>query len=176
INQATIDWASHLDHQRPWILDLTRSRLGDLHEAEDVTQEICLSILRSDPSIDDPTKIRSWLYRIIVRRVADHLRRKYRKEQFEESYGNDYQTRLETHSEGWDWLLASEQRSSLQQAISELEPMQKQLIVLRFVHDQSYEALAERFDVTTRSIEYQLVQAKHKLRTIMQRYPGDSHE
>ncbi len=45
-------------------------------DAEDLTQDIFIQAFRRLPGLKDETRFRSWLYRIAVNRIRDHLRRK----------------------------------------------------------------------------------------------------
>ena len=165
---AVIDWEVQLGAHREWMSRLAQSRLGDAHEAEDVTQEICLSVVRDQPVLRDPSRVRGWLYQLVVRRVTDCLRRRYRHEKLNAEIGIERGTGATSGEDVWSWILAGEQRQALTRALQEMDATQRELIVLRYVHDHSYEQLAIRFDVSRRAIEYQLVRAKKQLRCLIE--------
>ena len=59
------------------VLAYARKLLGSA-EAEDVTQEVFVKIDRALPSLDDPTKLSSWVYAITLNTVRDLARRRAR--------------------------------------------------------------------------------------------------
>ena len=170
----TIDWEAELPLHREWMVRTARSRLGDPHVAEDVVQDVFLSIVRQNPQLDDPTRIRSWLYQAVVHRVSDQLRTEYRRTRAVN--GMTEQILPEQEELGWDWLLAKEQRDLLKTAVGQLPELDREIVLLRFGHNWTYNRLAERLGMTARAVEYRLVRAKQNLRRELQRLNGFDHE
>jgi RNA polymerase sigma factor (sigma-70 family) len=170
----TINWEQQLEDHREWLLKLARSRLDDPHSAEDILQDISLSIVRQNPQLEDVSKIRSWLYQVVVRRTTDYLRQRYRRERLVDEYSQ--RDNWEHEDQSWDWLLAGEQHKLLQSALKQLAAEDRQLIVLKFTENWSYKQLAEKFERSERAIEYRLVRAKQQLRAELQRLHGNEDE
>ncbi|MBI1930470.1 sigma-70 family RNA polymerase sigma factor [Candidatus Poribacteria bacterium] len=55
-------------------------------DAEDVTQEIFLALVRSIDHFDGRSAFSTWFYRIIMNKVADHYRAVSRREKGEEEF------------------------------------------------------------------------------------------
>ena len=72
MSAPTPDLAPHLDAVRA----MCRRRIRDRHLAEDAVQEAALVALKNSTQLRDPTRIRSWLYRVAVRRISDEVRRR----------------------------------------------------------------------------------------------------
>lgn len=170
----TIDWKAELPLHREWMVALARARLSDPHAAEDIVQDVCLGVVRRNPELADPNKTRVWLYQAVVRRVADHLRRQYRQSRTIEA-ASDLQNQGDDE-QGWNWLLASEQRDLLAIAIKRLDQQDREIVLLKFTQNWSYQQLARKFGLPERAIEYRLVTAKQKLRTELMRLNGNEHE
>ncbi|MEM8668843.1 MAG: RNA polymerase sigma factor [Planctomycetota bacterium] len=170
----TIDWEAELPLHREWMLALARRRLGDSHASEDVVQEVLLSVVRQNPQLDDSTKVRSWLYQVVIRRVADHLRIRYRQP---DSVGELTPTDEGSLQDGgWEWMLAKEQRHLLKVALGQLSDLERDIIMLKYTGNWSYQQLGERCGLSERAVEYRLVQAKQKLRKELQKLNGADHE
>lgn len=170
----TIDWQAELPLHREWMVRIAQFRLRDPHVSEDVVQDIMLGVIRQNPELVDPGKIRSWLYQAVVRRVADHLRTQYRQARAADELSA---TEELVHEEaGWDWLLANEQRSLLRIAVQELPQQDRELVFLRFTRAWSYKQLGERFGIAERAVEYRLVRAKQQLRSALQKLNGYEHD
>lgn len=172
--EQTIDWEAELPLHREWMVELARCRLGDIHGSEDVVQDVILSVVRQNPSLEDLGKIRGWLYQAVVRRVADHLRVRYRQMRIV-----DEMTARETEApcdDGWDWMLAKEQREFLATAIALLSERDREIVLLKFTRNWSYKQLGERFGIADRAVEYRLVRAKQLLRSELRRLNGYENE
>ncbi len=172
--ERTIDWETELPLHREWMVQIARARLGDLHVCEDVVQDVILSAVRQNPRLDSLSNIRGWLYQAVVKRIADHLRTRYRQTRFiDELAEREPKPDLET---GWHWLLAEEQRDSLATAIKTLSDLDREIVILKFAQNWSYRELAERFGIAERAVEYRLVRAKMQLRAELRKLSGDDHE
>ncbi|MDG2223678.1 MAG: RNA polymerase sigma factor [Rubripirellula sp.] len=172
--EHTIDWEAELPLHREWMVQIARSRLGDLHGSEDVVQDVILSAVRQNPRLDSFTNLRGWLYQAVVRRIADHLRTRYRQTRvIDELAERETEPVSET---GWSWLLVEEQCDSLAVAIKKLSQQDRELVMLKFTQNWSYRQLGERFGIAERAIEYRLVRAKLQLRAELQKLCGDDHE
>lgn len=106
-------------------------KIGDRHEAEDMTQQVFLKALKSISSFKwQDVPFSAWLYRIAHNQVVDHLRQKTRRPttQLEEA--------LEQFSDESDNPQKSTELridiENLMQAIKKLTPSQREVIALRF--------------------------------------------
>jgi len=161
-NPLPIDWTGELDAHRGWMTDVARARVDDQHAVEDVMQEVSLAVFRQNGHPNDPSKIRAWLYRIVVRRAAAYMRGKYRQKKLVESVGESGE-QLSQQADP-DWVLASERGELLRKALALMSQDERELFVLKYSENWSYRRLAERFGVSDRVVEYRLVRAKQNLR------------
>ncbi len=141
--------------------DIARARVDDSHAVDDVMQEVSLAVIRQNGHPNDRSRIRAWLYRIVVRRAADYMRGKYRQKMLVETLGDES---AENASDP-DWVLASERGEQLREALSRLPKDERDLFVLKYSENWSYRQLAERFGVSERVVEYRLVRAKQNMRS-----------
>lgn len=58
-----------------WIFNIALRMVWDPHEAEDVTQEVLIKIITNLSSFAGKSKLRTWLYRIVVNHVLNMRRR-----------------------------------------------------------------------------------------------------
>lgn len=64
----------------PYVRSLVRRQIGDIPQYEDVVQEVfvsCLSTLER-VGFNNRSSLKTWIYRITMRRVCDELRRHYK--------------------------------------------------------------------------------------------------
>lgn len=170
----TIDWEAELTLHREWMVRIARFRLRDPHLCEDLIQDVSLGVIRSNPVLDDPGRIRSWLYQAVVRRVADYLRKQYRQmHAIDELTQRDQTTRPD---ESWQWMLASEQRTLLAAAIKKLSESDRAILLLKFTHNWSCKKIGKPLGIAERAVEYRLVRAKQQLRSESIHLGGNENE
>ena len=162
---SAVDWELVLRDHDQWLRAMATARIDDRAAAEDIVQETLLSAVRHVAPPTDPKRIRPWLYRILVRRVADHLRRRYAKSKHEHQYAED---RSESAEDSWQALIAFEEKSRIGTAMERLDKNSRQVLVEKFVRGRSYDQIAQTMNCTPRSVEYQLVKAKQRLRELLQ--------
>ena len=63
-------WNHHESELRAWL----RARLGNAHDAEDMTQDLFLKALRQDRKFCELDNARAWLYEVARNALADRLR------------------------------------------------------------------------------------------------------
>ena len=71
-------WQSLHFELRAFIL----KRVGDSGTADDILQEVFLKYLSSGSTLNDPSKIRPWLYQVTRNLITDHFRETIRKNKF----------------------------------------------------------------------------------------------
>jgi RNA polymerase sigma-70 factor (ECF subfamily) len=168
----TIDWQAALEHHKPWLQKVLRSRIGDRHEVDDLFQEIALAVFRqSNPDNgrtggvpSDPEKIAPWLYRIAIRQTVNFHRKSNRKSQAKPT------PELNPFSDApqpLDWMLAKEQQHNLQTALQQLKPQEREILTLKYAENWSYDQMAEHLGVPSRTIEYRLLTARKNLRRLL---------
>lgn len=162
-NPTAIDWPAELLRHREWMHGVARARLGDEHAAEDVMQDVSLAVIRQNGRPTDPGKVRAWLYQVVVRRAADYFRKQYRQAQLVEEFAGD--PAAVSHYDDAGWVTRSESSAILRAALGRMPDEDRQMFVLKYVENWSYRQLAERFQVSERTVEYRLVRAKQRLRT-----------
>ncbi len=176
---TAIDWPAALERHKPWLQKVLRSRIGDRHEVEDLFQEIALAVFRqakperqpdgTDRPVTVPQnseKVAPWLYRLAVRQAVNFHRRINRKSQAKPS------PELEPFSptpQPLDWMLEKEQEENLQTALGELRPQDREILMLKYTENWSYNQIAKHLGVPVRTIEYRLLNARKSLRKILTR-------
>ncbi|MBI2332022.1 MAG: sigma-70 family RNA polymerase sigma factor, partial [Chloroflexi bacterium] len=108
------------------------SRLGNAHEAEDITSLTFIAAYEALPKYREQGQFAAWLFRIARSKMNDHFRR------------NRYEVDLEAAERtaaGEDALgvfIQDEELKRLRSVIKELNPEEQDLIRLRYVADLSF--------------------------------------
>ena len=138
-------------------------RVGDNHDAEDLTEQVFLKAWKSIQTYKDQgVKFSSWLYRIAHNMVIDFHRKCAADSKMEQDYvmDEDLTTQFRKHD--------LEEASALSQAIATLTEEQQQIILLRFIEGLSHAEAARIMNKTEgacRMLQNRaLVELYHQLR------------
>lgn len=162
---ALIDWTEELDRNRPWMLKVLRSRVGDAHAADDLLQEVALAVLRQPSRPTHPSKVAPWLYRLTVRQAINFHRRS-RTRNWQPIAAEQEPASSEKLSP-LDWLLANEQRDDVRRALARLKPRDREILLLKYTENWTYEELARHTGAKVKTIEYRLLKARQRLRRMI---------
>jgi RNA polymerase sigma-70 factor (ECF subfamily) len=126
-------------------------------EAEDLVQDTWSSALRSAPSFEGRSSLRTWVISILRRRIADRYRRTHHYELFEEEeYSYD-------ESSSTDQLDARIAAQIATRAMSQLTDLEREAVTLCDVQDYDRDEASERMNVTRGHLRVLLHRGRHKL-------------
>ena len=143
------------------------------HEAaRDVAQEVFLKAFRDIDQFEGAAKFKTWLYRIAVNAAIDQGRKKRPMQSLDATDESDDEDRppviIEDKSPNpRDRAVQSELRDRLNQALEELSPEHRAVLVLREWQELSYEEIAEALDVQIGTVMSRLFYARKKMVEIL---------
>jgi RNA polymerase sigma-70 factor (ECF subfamily) len=150
----------------PQLLRFTRKMMQtEPHLVEDLTQEIWLAIYKGLPGLLDASKFRPWAFRI----ARDRIYREYRRKKL--------------LIEPWEEALAEESAEvgegnadvdveELQRGLDAISPEHREVLVLCFFEEMSYEEIAGVTGSTLGTVRSRIHYAKRALRNALQRNPS----
>jgi RNA polymerase sigma-70 factor (ECF subfamily) len=149
---------------------------GNMHDAEDLTQEVFVRVFRSLPSYT-PGTFEGWLHRITTNLFLDMARRKQRI-RFE-GLGDDaarfMRDDVPTPAQAFD---ARHLDTDVQAALEALAPEYRAAVVLCDIEGLSYEEIAATLGVKLGTVRSRIHRGRAQLRTALDhrrpRHPGDS--
>ncbi|MGB7232825.1 MAG: sigma-70 family RNA polymerase sigma factor [Candidatus Acidiferrum sp.] len=145
--------------------------VGNTAEAEDLTQEAFLMVLRKIRSFRGESAFSTWLHRITVNIVLMRLRRKSWLETPIEESSEQSADRPALHEElaTSDLVLAgSLDRVNLERALAQLRPFQKLVVVLHDIQGYKHTEIAKMMDWTIGNSKSRLHRARARLRSLLQ--------
>ena len=150
--------------QRVYSLCLRMTRNVD--EAEDLTQEVFIQLLRKIGSFRGDSHFSTWLYRLTVNQVLMHFRRtKRRKEAPEETQLAAAIGRNSTTA-----AVPVVDRMTLNAALAQLPPGCRAVFVLFSVEGYKHEEIASLFGCSVGNSKSQLHKARKKLKRLLVEY------
>jgi RNA polymerase sigma-70 factor (ECF subfamily) len=137
---------------------------GDVHTAEDLTQETLLRAFRNPPRATAPKAIRVWLFRIASNCLTDQARRHQRNSQALKRIGSeqtDASISVEKHFE-----LKEEVDQSLRH-LDNLPDRQRSVLYLVACEQLSIDEVADVLQVSTDAVKASLCVARARMRHVM---------
>ena len=150
--------------------------LQNIEDAEDVTQEIFISIHINIKEFKEESSLSTWIYRISVNKCLEFIRKKNRKKRsgiFRSIFSADGEKSIENHSDFSHpgIQLENKERSIiLFKAIGLLPEQQQTAYILHKVEQVSYNEIAVIMEVSLSSVESLLFRAKQNLKKHLATY------
>ena len=145
-----------------------RRRVDTDDAAFDITQNVFLAFSERYFTID-ATKIRKWLYETAKHKVADH----YRELQKKKDLITDTPIQnldAEQHNLSYDpfnHMDEEEIEEIAKSIVKNLEPVDKELFLDRFVKGKGYPKLAEKYNTSEQNIRKRVSRLHKKIKTIV---------
>lgn len=141
--------------------------LGDSGRAEDVVQEVLLSVWRK-PDRYDPARgsFRTWLMTLVRNRSVDSLRGHWRRQGADVELGDDLQD-LSGHSDPWPAVALSLERDVVREALAALPADQRQTVEMAHYGGYSHTEIAEALGLPLGTVKGRLRLAMEKLHSFL---------
>ena len=183
MTNSTAKIAQNLADQRPAIHRYIHSMVRDAAEAEDLTQETMLRAHSKLPTLDDPSRLVHWLYRIATNICYDQYRRVGRKSKPKHVQINPDGTAntpdaeaLTDNSPRLDKAMAQKEMSAcVQSYLAALPDAYRAAIMLHDVHSLTNPQIAEMLDLSLATVKVRLHRARKQLRDALEAGCSLSH-
>jgi RNA polymerase sigma-70 factor (ECF subfamily) len=135
---------------------------GSEESALDVLQEVWIRAFRGIHKLKEPGALRAWLYRIAHGIAVDRIRSNSSRERAEETHSEAFQ-------EAVDPSFAEEDSVAVHQALNELEPDQREVLVLHFLEEFSLAEISGIIGRPEGTVKSRLHYARKAMKTILLR-------
>lgn len=153
-------------YQKPIFSYLYRFLYQNREAAEDVSQTVFLKVYQNLNAIDLSKSIKSWIYRIAHNEAANYLRSVSRKK---ESTFDDEQWSKVSDDSDQTGELKEDYSAVIQAALAKIKPRYREVIVLYYFEEKSYDEIATILDSSTSSVGTLIRRAKQQLKKILER-------
>ncbi len=145
---------------------------GDEEDARDVVQDAYLRAFRSIKRFRGDARFSTWMYRITANCASTHLARrvKGRHEELQtDAPVADSRPDIDPEAMAEARLL----RNRVTDAVAELPPRLRAVVVLRDIYDLPHDAIASELGITEAAAKVRLHRARRKLRERLFPMPGE---
>jgi RNA polymerase sigma-70 factor (ECF subfamily) len=145
---------------------------GDQEDARDVVQEAYLRAFRGIRRFRGEAQFSTWMYRITANCAATHLGKRSRsrhEELSDDTVLADDRPQSDPHAMAEGQLL----RERMNEALADLPPKLRAVVVLRDVYDLPHEAIARELGITEAAAKVRLHRARRRLRERLFPMPGE---
>ncbi len=148
--------------------------VGQYQEAEDITQEVFISVYEKLYQFDTSKRFSPWLYRIATNASISALRRKKKVVMlnFDETYAQSPDPAPDEFNPEHAYE-RQELREEIQKAIAELPESYRVVIALRYQSDLNNQEIADILGVSKENVEVKVHRARKALRRILQKRWGE---
>ncbi len=144
--------------------------VGQQQEAEDVTQEVFLTVYEKLYQYDNSKKFAPWIFRIATNASISALRRKKKVVllNFEESYSSNYDPNYSALSTDPQFMFErKELEQEISAAIMQLPESYRAVITLRYHLDLDNQEIADVLGISRENVEVRIHRARKALRKII---------
>lgn len=154
-------FAELVERYSPRLRYFLRKLLASTDGAEDALQDVWLDVFRHLPRLADPQALVAWLYRIARDRAFGRLRKLRPTEKLDDAQVVDVAAADESD-------FSPEDAARIHTALDELPPEQREVLVLRFLEDMSYEQIARIVGCQLGTVRSRLHYGKQALRRALE--------
>lgn len=138
---------------------------GNQNDAEDLTQEVFVRLLRALPSYDGRVPIKTWLISIAKHAAIDQ----YRKQKILDFFSDNWLKRITSQrGQPEKALVHKEDAADLKRAIMQLKPHHRMVVILRCIEDYSVKETAELLQISEAKVKVDYHRALKKLQKGME--------
>jgi RNA polymerase sigma-70 factor (ECF subfamily) len=156
--QLAADW----ERARPAVFAQLLAGIGSFHDAEDVLQEVAVSVAKNYGSYDPERPFIAWALGI----TRNHMLMYFRKHQRDRLVFNDHMMGIiGRHLESLSEESADQRREALHKCLRQLDTPQRRLVEMRYSSGLSVTEIANNLDKSVAAIKGSL----HRVRKILER-------
>src|SRR5262245_6004078 len=167
-----------IDDHRDRVFNITYRMLGHRAEAEDVAQEVFITVFKTIDTFREESKFSTWLYRVTVNHCKNrikYLARRHDRDRDEldesaNSTSTNGQIGAPLPSAPDRALEGAQMEKLLQEAIANLDEDHRLVVVLREIEDLSIEEICDITGLPDGTVKSRLHRARLALRKKLQRH------
>ena len=158
------------------VFRLALSIVGDQAEANEITQETFIAVLRSLRSYQDykdRKSFKAWIYTIALNQSRSHLRKRKTLERLRNTLTSIFQVETQKQISPEEAVIQNDKEAEIWKSLNQLDEPFRIVVVLRYFHELSITEISEILSVNEGTIHSRLHSAREKLRNALKHLPGE---
>lgn len=144
---------------------LAWARTGSPADADDIYQDVFLSLARDGTDLDDPEHLKAWLLRVTINRCRELDRSPWRRRSVPlEAFEQGPRTLADPRAPE---EFAQVERAEIWDAVMRLKPRYREVIHLRYQEELDSEQIARILQTSASTVRTRLQRAIRQLKTMM---------
>ena len=142
-------------------------KIGDFHDAEEITQDTFLQVYKKLPTLKDPYKFAGWLYVITNRLCLDRMRQKNLTIQsLEDTPVEEVEKSSYTHhvSEQRHTEITERRRAIVKKLLEKLPESERTVMTLHYLGEMTVKEISKFLGVSVSAIHNRLYRARKRLK------------
>src|SRR4030095_5817145 len=158
------------------VFRLALSIVGDQAEANEITQETFIAVLRSLRSYQDykdRKSFKAWIYTITLNHSRSHLRKRKTLERLRNTLTSIFRVETQKQISPEETVIQNDKEAEIWKSLNQLDEPFRIVLVLRYFHELSITEISEILSVNEGTIHSRLHGAREKLRNALKHLPGE---
>ena len=164
------------------VYNMARRMVRSDADAEDVTQDVLLQVVRKLPTFRGESALPTWLHRVTINTALSHRRKRAVREEHRSSDPFDtVLAELPASGAGWDGasapeaqLFSRETRTLIERAVARLPAIYRAVFLLADVEGLPNATIAERLGLSLAAVKSRLHRARQLMRDSLAPHFGDA--
>ncbi len=150
------------------------ARVGDENRANNISQEVFLRVLTKIENLRNPRAFEKWLFTLLRHEIgAEQQGAKREICESDTSLSEDTMWLPDIHSDPEEAFELRENHARVAAAVRQLSSLQKEAIILRYLHELSVSEIASALGVSAATISKRLFDAHRQLNMRLKECPSD---
>ena len=130
----------------------------DASVAEDVVQEVMMTIWKKRAQINIESSLKAYLYRSVTNRSLNHLRDKRNQvEEIEDKY-------MDVSADVEEKIYYNETEQIIMNEVNKLSPRCRQIFIMNRLDQMKYKEIAAELEISVKTVEHHIAKGLHILR------------
>lgn len=139
--------------------------LGSDDEAEELVQSVFINVWENRRFLDPGNSVKSYIYKSAVNYIYNFLKKKTIHARFIESQMREKENQSDDSS--YEEVIFHDLEKSINAAVGTLPSQQQRIFLLSRYDGLSYKEIAERLDISVRTVENQMYRALKAVKTTL---------
>ena len=161
------------DKYKSLVYNLALNYSTNKEDAEEITQDVFLSVFKKISGFRNESKIETWIFRVTINKSLDYLKAKKR---FKRNFMNDgvsidqvSQSEFSDFNHPGVVLESKEKIQQIYRCINKLSEDHKTVIILLKIENKTYSEVSKIMKISVKAVESLFNRAKKKLDVLLQK-------